>query len=147
MNFNNIDYRHLLTQRNTFNTALLSLLTEVFKYRETQLQIHKVLVHFKQGKLNALLISPEEFNDHLSEIQKTLGSHQLPSMSVTELQDIIEVAVTYGNYCIMFIIELPLLHNVDYQIYKLIPVPNFHLYKFVFIKPITEFMAISIQTQ
>lgn len=50
------------TQRNTFNTALILLVTEVLKYRETQLQIHNVLVQFKQGKLNHLLISPDELN-------------------------------------------------------------------------------------
>lgn len=120
----------------------------MMKYRETQMQIHMVLKEFKHGRLNSLLIDPKELNDHLDEIQNKLGfRHKLPSTNYVEMEDLVNVAVTHGNSCLLFHIELPLLTTVDFDLYKLIPVPPFIKNMFIFIQPSNDFLAINIQTQ
>lgn len=125
-----------------FNTGMQYLILAIMKYREIQLQIHKALVEFKNGKLNPLIISPIEFNEHLKEIQSTLGSqHKLPSTNFIELESFIEVAVTHGD--ILFHIEIPLLGATDFDLYKMVPVPVFQFGKFVYIKPTSTYLAIN----
>lgn len=152
-NFNNIkneiqNSRDMLLQRNAFNTGLIILNLQIKKYREIQREIHRVLIQFKNGQLNPFLLNPSELNEQLIKIQNNIGSkYKLPSTNFVELEELVEVAVAFGNSCILFHIELPLLHDNELNLYKVIPVPNYQSNVFVFIKPFRQFLAVDIQSQ
>lgn len=58
-----------------FNTGIHYVTLCMNRHRETQLQIHQALIDFKKGRLNPLLVKPDEFNAHLQSIQTVLGLH------------------------------------------------------------------------
>lgn len=127
-----------------FNNLIEFLSLAIQKYRETQLIIHNVLKDFKNGKINPMLMSPDEFEDELKVIQSTLGFHsQLPSTHYEELENLLDVAVVHGASCLIFSIDIPLLNTDRFLLYKLLPVPTMINDEFVSLNPITDYMAIN----
>lgn len=131
----------MLSRKNSFNTGLIILTMEIRKYKEIQREIHRVLTEFKKGKLNPLLINPHEFNQQLEKIQGSTGSYRLPCTYFFELSEFVEVAVAFSSSCILFHIELPLVHGNHLNLYKMVPVPHNQGSTFVFIKPFIEFFS------
>lgn len=135
------------TLRRTYFNSMTNYLTlAIMKYREIQLQLHITLTQFKGGKLNAILIDPQEIQNHLMNIQNSLMKYKLPSTSFAELESVAQVAVTHGTSCLLFHIELPLVNNEDFNLYRMIPVPTFKNGKFVFINPVVDYLAVNAQS-
>ena len=107
------------------NGIIKFLILGMLKYRETQIAIHKILMEFKGGKLNPLLITPLELEMEFLKISHQLGyKTRLPSMYFEELKNLLDVAVVHGEECLIFNIGIPLLGLDNYLVYKVIPFPT-----------------------
>lgn len=131
-----------------FNGIINYMSLVILKYRETQLTIHQVLTQFKKGNLNPLLISPEEFDEQMKNIQYYVANrYKLPSFHFEELEKVVEVAVVHGIFSLIFQVEIPLLNTNDFKLYKMLPAPTNINNKFLAVKPTTTYFAINIRSK
>lgn len=136
------------SKRILFNSLVNYASIAMNEYRETQLQLHKMMIDFKKRKLNPFLISPVELETHIHELEHVLGArYKLPSTHYAELETVVQLAVVHGNSCLMFQIEIPLLRHENFELYRMVPVPTFEGDKYQFIKPTDDFLAIDKRRQ
>lgn len=132
----------------SFHTAAHYLNMVLNKYRETQLALHDSLMDFKNKDINSLLIPSDELERELKEITKTLPhGYHFPSTRVEELEAIIDVAVVFGTNELMFIIEIPLLKEMSFSIFKMIPLPTKVGSLFGYIAPTDDYIAVNMKAK
>lgn len=131
-----------------FNTLSNNLLTLMSSYENIQKNIESTLKDFKKGDINPVLINPVELEEHLIQLKDSLGMGlKLPSTHFPEIRTIVQMSTVYGSNCLIFQLEVPLLKNENYHLYRMVPVPTYHQNFFTFIKPIRQYLAISLQQQ
>lgn len=136
------------SKRILFNSLVNYININMEEYREIQLQLHSVMTDFKKGRLNPLLISPDEFEGHVHEMELVIGAnYKLPSSHYAELETVAQLAVVHGNSCLMFQIEIPLLRQENFNLYRMVPIPTFNKDKFQFIRPADDYLAIDKRNQ
>lgn len=134
---------------NYFNSIALSTNIILTKLRKIQDSVSTTLSNINKGIIDTTLISQEQIYEQLQLIAVQLPKHV--SLPVEDLyHDLPEVykllhvrARIFNNYLIMEI-KLPLISDIQYQLYKIIPVPIIFDKKAVMFTSQMQYVAINL---
>lgn len=140
---------HMLKSNDEANTQLmlsaLELLHAMVKYESTQSAILDALLSAHGNRLDPKIITPHQLKSQLQKIKEHVGdSFKVPEdythNSMRTVYQIMSVRAMVNNDKIIFKLTLPLLHNEQFQIFKLIPVPTKANDSFVLMQPSIDFL-------
>ncbi|KAL4127039.1 hypothetical protein QTP88_011237 [Uroleucon formosanum] len=117
-----LKFQNALTER----IALLNVILTQYAYERENLVsiVNSALL----GHIHPSLLDASEFNQQLKQIkiQLPIGLGlpiDLAEKGISELLRIVEISVVYVKGIPMFIMEIPLIDNYDFMLYKSIPLP------------------------
>jgi hypothetical protein len=127
----NLLYTELLNQYIKDTTLLLNIITNAHK-----------------GQINHKIIKPSELMIQLKDIKTNLPSNldlpiEINAKNYFDFMKLIDLHIYYVNHLIIFIINIPLIENIPFNLYHIISLPV-HVSKndFVFIQSTQEFLAV-----
>lgn len=131
----------------TFNMLSSLAILKILNYKDTQNSLLEVLTDIKHNKINPSLFTPRQLKQQLDLIQQHLPmGTSLPNYNdVNQLLEIYQLMqVRTGRVKNRLLIELniPLLRNTPYQLYKVVPIPFFHQESYLTIIPDTSYIAV-----
>lgn len=134
-----------LEMENAISTVILSLM----RYQNTQRAILDMLLDVKHGIPNPSVINPLQLEHMLAIIRKNLPPDTILPISSTsnKLIDLYRLSQTSTNKInnqILIEIKIPLPLSITFQIYKIIPLPTAINNSFVYIKPTTEYLLVTL---
>ncbi|KAL4089004.1 hypothetical protein QTP88_024082 [Uroleucon formosanum] len=117
-----LKFQNALTER----IALLNVILTQYAY-ETE-NLVSIVNSALLGHIHPSLLDASEFNQQLKQIkiQLPIGLGlpiDLAEKGISELLRIVEISVVYVKGILMFIMEIPLIDNYDFMLYKSIPLP------------------------
>lgn len=117
-----LKFQNALTER----IALLNVILTQYAY-ETE-NLVSIVNSALLGHIHPSLLDASEFNQQLKQIkiQLPIGLGlpiDLAEKGISELLQIVEISVVYVKGILMFIMEIPLIDNYDFMLYKSIPLP------------------------
>lgn len=129
-------YTELLNQYSKDTTLLLNIITNAHK-----------------GQVNPQIIKPSELLTQLKDIKANLPSNlnlpvEINAKSYFDFMKLININIFYANHLIIFVINIPLIENIPFNLYHIISLPV-HVNKndFVFIQSAQEFLAVEKSKQ
>lgn len=130
-----------------FITAALRILIQLTTYQLTQNALLGLVLDTQNGKLNPLLLTPNQFVEQITFIQ----GHISPTMRIPGYDSRSDLAILYKIISTkarvmenMIIIEIgiPLVTREQFQIFHILPLPTLH--KRISIIPTTPYLAITL---
>lgn len=130
-------------------TSNLNLLTFLITNLEQNFDdIINAILFAKKNILHPVVITPRQIVSEFEKIMKLipvgLSLPIQPSLENTHLIfDLCELQVFYKNEKIIFVINIPLTENIEFEIYKIIPLPIPHdgILSFAYIQPDHKYIA------
>lgn len=105
----------------------------------------------RDGRIDTHLIKPEQFENQLNIISGQLSSDlSLPCITHTrdctrELYKLARVHVHLTSALLIFEVKLPLINNEQYELNRIIPIPQVTGHRTKGIKPTTEYVAVNLR--
>nr|UZO32012.1 ORFc [Heliothis subflexa] len=133
---------------NIYNELFSSLLTLSFKVED----MINAIMFTKSHSIHPSVLTPKQlYYELVSNVRNLVNNKDLPiSLSLNNIHAIIDIAQLSCYYLdnkIVFVIKIPLVYRMEYNLYKSIPVPiphnNQHPDSYAMILPLCKYIAIS----
>lgn len=110
--------------------------------------LYEIIQNARLGLIHPSLLSQEQLLNQFKDIKLGLPSGtDLPlDIDITSTNDLLrlsDLAVYYSNNNIVFVIIIPLIYQNEFTLYNLIPKPVCMNKNCIYVKPSTNFLAIS----
>jgi len=131
-----------------------SLFTELLdQYTKDTSLLLNIISNAHKGHINAQIIKPSELLAQLKDIKTNLPSNlnlpiEINAKNYFEFMKLININIYYVNHLIIFVINIPLIENMPFNLFHIISLPV-HVSKndFVFIQSEREFLAVKKSKQ
>lgn len=147
-NIQNHSYSIEFQQTIEENFELLMLLTAELEHELSTL-INTILFA-KTNTLHPIVMTPQQLIMELSKTIPYIKSSNIYPFSLSnenanKFMDIVEVKYHYSEKRIVYVISIPLVDNMKYSLYNLVPLPILHPVNkhFLFILPSIKYLAVS----
>lgn len=130
-----------------FSTLALEVILMSSNYQRAQAAILDVLIDTHHGKINPLLLTPNQLKQEMTTIKDHLPSSlRLPAKhnDLLQLYHLMKVEGRPTSRHIIFQIKLPLLAFEEFEIFHIVPVPVIVNNTFMAIKPTADFMVVNL---
>lgn len=122
MELDTLKYKSALAERIALSNIILA------QYAHETENLASIVNNALQGFIHSSLLDTNEFNEQLKEIKLKLpiGSDipfDLSDSGKSDLLRLVNISIVYIEGVLIFIIEVPLVNNYDFTLYKYIPLP------------------------
>lgn len=131
-----------------FNEVAVRLTLTVNTFQRTQAAILDVVIHAHHGKVNPILLTPNQLRDQITLIKEQLPlNFRLPAANnhLLELYNLMTIENRITENGIIFRVRLPLLTSEAFEMFNLVPVPISINGTHLIIKPSTRFLIVNLQ--
>jgi len=95
--------------------------------KDTSILLNKVITAHR-GQINPQILKPDELLDHFKDVKANLPSNLNISMEINiknyfDFMKIIELNICYQNHLIIYSINVPLIENLNFNLYCIISLP------------------------
>jgi len=132
----NTMYSELVNQYSKETSALLNTITSAHR-----------------GQLNPQILKPNELLEQLRDIKANLPTNlnlpiEINFQNYFDLMKIIELNILYTNHLIIYSINIPLIENLDFQLYHIISLPVYiNNNNFIFIQSTQDYLIVEKNKQ
>jgi len=133
-----------------YNSLYTELLNQYTK--ETTLLLN-IITNAHKGQLNPQIIKPSELLIQLKEIKTNLPSNlnlpiEINAKNYFDFIKLIDLNIFYINHLIIFVINIPLIENIPFNLFRIISLPvHVNRNNFIFIQSVQEFIAVEKSKQ
>jgi len=133
-----------------YNSVYSQLINQFSK--ETSILLNTVITAHR-GQRNPQILKPNELLDQFKDVKANLPSNLNMPMEINiknyfDFMKIIELNICYQNHLIIYSINVPLIENLNFNLYRIISLPV-HVNKnsFIFIQSPEEYLAVENNKQ
>lgn len=141
-------YQIRLTQ--LFNAGIMQLSLIANNLQRTKSSILDALTDTHHGKVSPLLLTPTQLEKEINQIKHHLPQKTdlpVPMKDILELYKLMRIKGGITKQHVLFSITLPLVDQIKFDIYNLIPIPNWINDSMVMIDPCDSMLAINIERE
>lgn len=133
----------------SFMAAAFNLILHIITYQQTQDALIGLVLDTQHGRINPLLLSPEQFSQQISIIQGHIPSAvklpaYKPGENLANLYKLISTKARVLDSKIIIAISIPLINREAFQLFHIIPVLSTRKNKSISIIPNTNYLAITL---
>lgn len=134
--------RNIKTIKNTYDEAELSI-----SEQKRSTNLINIIIDSNHGKLNPILFPAEQVEQQISLIKNHLTADlSIPiEHGITEFYSTMKVRTRTIGPTVLFEIKVPLQNSMNFQLYRVQPIPIPQNNEFIFIKPSCDFLIINLQ--
>ncbi|KAL4127063.1 hypothetical protein QTP88_011261 [Uroleucon formosanum] len=133
-----------------YNSVYSELINQYSK--DTSILLNTVIIAHR-GQINPQILKPNELLDHFKDAKANLPSNLNMPMEINiknyfDFMKIIELNICYQNHLIIYSINVPLIENLNFNLYRIISLPV-HVNKnnFIFIQSPEEYLVVENNKQ
>jgi len=133
-----------------YNSVYSELINQLSK--DTSILLNTVITAHR-GQINPQIFKPNELLDHFKDVKANLPSNLNMPMEINiknyfDFMKIIELNICYQNHLIIYSINVPLIENLNFNLYRIISLPV-HVNKniFIFIQSPEEYLVVENNKQ
>lgn len=137
-------------RQQVFQEIALQSLLMLIRYEQTQDTFIDLISDTQHGKVNPFILPPREILEQAKIIKNNIpkdlsipGGNQ--QQNLMELYTSMTILTRTTESTLLFNVKIPLISNMNLQLFKIQPVPIRHLDEFIFIDPTTSYLLINLE--
>lgn len=133
-----------------YNSVYSELINQYSK--DTSILLNTVITAHR-GQINPQILKPNELLDHFKDVKANLPSNlnmptEINIKNYFDFMKIIELNICYQNHLIIYSINVPLIENLNFNLYRIISLPvHVNNNNFIFIQSPEEYLVVENNKQ
>ncbi|CAD7085394.1 unnamed protein product [Hermetia illucens] len=137
------------TQQEIFTTYCIRTMMALQTYQDTQRALWDIMLDLQHGTINPLLVTPQQLQEQITLIQKTVPPNLRIPISRTigdlSLYKTFSVHAKMAKSFVILQLKLPLINSEEFQLFSLLPVPIQRAQRSYLIQTSTRYLLVNLQ--